>query len=229
MTWPNSLTTTTPRVHLVGATRFRRPVNSVVEKTTRLGLLVVTSTVLGLQLGVPTSLRIIVLVAVVLLLTLVDVAPSMSRGAASITCALAGLGATWTSSSHNLTPSTDIVLSGVATAVVLLAANYIQSHRTAPIMSSVLVALSMSAFYEAIFNQAGGSLSYSTSALLRFIIVAATVCLATLILVAIFISTHRPRIVRQNTPDENANGWLLALRATLVLAFVFLVFSGLVL
>jgi hypothetical protein len=96
-------------------------------------------------------------------------------------------------------------------------------------MSSVLVALSMSVFYEAIFNRAGGSLSYSTSALLRFVIVAATVSLATLVLVAILLSTHRPRLVRSNTPDENAYGWLLALRATLVLAFVFLVFSGLVL
>jgi hypothetical protein len=229
MSWPQSLTTTTSRVHIVGATRFRSPVTSVVEKTSRLALLAVTSTVLALHFGVPTSLRIVDLAAVIVFLTLVDAFPSMSRGAALTACALAGLGATWTSSSHNLTPSTDIVLSGVATAVVLLAANYIQSHRTAPIMSSVLVALSMSVFYEAIFNRAGGSLSYSTSALLRFVIVAATVSLATLVLVAILLSTHRPRLVRSNTPDENAYGWLLALRATLVLAFVFLVFSGLVL
>ena len=229
MSWPQSLTTTTSRVHLVGATRYRRTVTSVVEKTARLALLAVTSDVLALHIGVPTSLRIVDLAAVIVLLTLVDAFPSMSRGAALTACALAGLGATWTSLSHNLTPSTDIVLSGVATAVVLLAANYIQSHRTAPIMSSVLVALSMSVFYEAIFNRAGGSLSYSTSALLRFVIVAATVSLATLLLVAILISTHRPQLVRSNTPDENAYGWLLALRATLVLAFVFLVFSGLIL
>jgi hypothetical protein len=229
MSWPQSLTTTTSRVHLVGATRYRRTVTSVVEKTARLALLAVTSDVLALHIGVPTSLRIVDLAAVIVLLTLVDAFPSMSRGAALTACALAGLGATWTSLSHNLTPSTDIVLSGVATAVVLLAANYIQSHRTAPIMSSVLVALSMSVFYEAIFNRAGGSLSYSTGALFRFVIVAATVTLAMMLLVAIFLSTHRPRLVHSNTPDENAYGWLLALRATLVLAFVFLVFSGLIL
>jgi hypothetical protein len=228
MSWLHSLTAP-PRVHLVGATRFHRPVASVVEKTARLALLAVTSAVLALHLDVPTDLRLVALVAVVTLLTLVDAVPSMSRGTALTACALAGPGATWTSSSHNLTPSIDIVLSCVVVAAVLAAARYIQRHKLPPIMSSVVVALSMSAFYEATFNRAGGSLSYSTSALLRFVIVAATVCLATLLLVAILLSTHRPRLVRSNTPDENAYGWLLALRATLVLAFVFLVFSGLVL
>jgi hypothetical protein len=169
------------------------------------------------------------LAAVIVLLTLVDAVPSMSRGVALTACALAGPGATWTSSSHNLAPSIDIILSGVATAIVLASARQIQRRRLPPIMSSVVVALSMSAFYEAIFNQAGGSLSYSTGALFRFVIVAATVTLAMMLLVAIFLSTHRPRLVHSNAPDENAYGWLLALRATIVLAFVFLVFSGLVL
>ncbi len=229
MTWPNGVTGTTPRVHLVGIARFHKPVASVVEKTARLALLAVTSTVLALRFGIPADLRIVVLVAVVVLLTLVDAAPSMSRGIAPTVGALAGLGATWTSSSHNLTPSTDITLSGAAIAVVLLSAQQIQRRHLPHTMSSVIVGLAMSAFYEAIFNRAGGSLSYSTSALLRFVIVAATVALATSLLVIIFLSTHRPRLIRPNTPDENSYGWLLALRATLVLAFVFLVFSGLVL
>jgi hypothetical protein len=230
MTSPHSLTATTPRVHLVGpATRFRSPVTSVVEKTSRLALLAVTSTVLALRFNMPTDLRIVALAGVVVLLTFVDAVPSMSRGVALTACALAGLGATWTSSSHNLTPSTDIVLSCVTTAAVLTAAWYIQCRQLPPIMSSVVVALSMSVFYEAIFNRAGGSLSYSIGALFRFVIVAATIAIATMLLVAILLSTHRPRLVYQNAPDENAYGWLLALRATLVLAFVFLVFSGLVL
>jgi hypothetical protein len=190
---------------------------------------VVTSTVLGLRFGVPTDLRIVALVVVVVSLTVVDAVPSISRGIASTTCVFAGLGATWTSSSHNLSSSTDIVLSCVATIVVLTAAWQVQRRHLPPVLSSVFVGLAMSAFYEAIFNQAGGSLSYSTSALFRFVIVATTVCLATMLLVAIFLSTHRPRLVRQDAPNENAYGWLLALRATLVLAFVFLVFSGLVL
>lgn len=229
MTWPHSITTPTSRVHIVGATRTPRSLTSVVEKSAQLGLLAVTSAVVALRFHVPMSVRLVALVAILVLLIVVDAIPSASRGVALIVCALAGLGATWTSSSHSLTPSTDIVISGVGAGVVLLAAQQIQRRQLPPILSSVLAGLVMSFLYDETLNRNAGSLSYSDSAMLGFVIVAATIAIATMLLVAIFLSTHRTRIVRQNALDENAYGWLLALRATLVLAFVFLVFSGLIL
>lgn len=226
MTWPHSLTTPSSRVHLVGATRAPRHVTPAVEMTSRLALLAVTSSVVALRFHVHITLRIIALVAVVVFLILADVVPSTSRGVALAVCALAGLGATWIGPHRGVSSSIDIAVSGVGAGMVLLAAWQIQRRQLPPILCSVLAGLAMSVLYDETLNRAAGSLSYSDAALYGFVLVAAMIAVATMLLVAIFLSTHRTRLVRLN---ENARGWLLALRATLVLAFVFLVFSGLVL
>lgn len=228
MTWPHTITTPSSRVHLVGSSRFPQHVTPVVEKTARLTLLAVTSTVLALYASVPVDLLFAALVVAVVLLIVVDAIQSTSRSVALAVCVLAGLCATWIGT-HHITPSIDIVVSGVGAGMVLLAAWQIQRRQLPPILSSVLVGLASSALYDETLNRAAGSLSYSDAALLGFVIVAATIAIATMLLVAIFLSTHRTRIVRQNALDKNAYGWLLALRATLVLAFMFLVFSGLIL
>lgn len=229
MTWPHACTTPTSRVHLVGATRFPRHVTPVVEKSALLALLAVTSAVVALRFHMPVAIRLVALVVVVGFLIIADAVPSMSRGVALTTCVLAGLGATWLDPHRGVSSSIDIVLSGVGTGAVLLSAQQIQRRQLPPIVSSVLVGLATSFLYDATLNRAAGSLSYSDATLLGFVEVAAMIAVATMLLVAIFVSTHRPRIVHRNAPDENAHGWLLALRATLVLVFVFLVFSGLIL
>jgi hypothetical protein len=144
MTWPRNLTVPTSRVHLVGAVRFPRPITPVVEKSSRLALLTITSAILALRFDVPIIIRLGVLVSVAVLLVIVDETPSISRNVALTVCALAGLGATWIDPHRGVSSSIDIAVSSVGAGMVLLAAWQIQRGQLPPIMCSALVGLASS-------------------------------------------------------------------------------------